>query len=73
MAFLPRGIDLFTMPVATPPPGVTSNFVDPESLATTTMSVAISILSLTALVVSVRLFSNYHAIRGLGWNDCIVP
>lgn len=29
-------------------------------------------LVFTALVVAVRLLSNYHTTRGLGWDDCIV-
>lgn len=43
---------------------MTSNFVNPKSLANTTMSIGILMLVLTAFVVIVRLFSNYHATVG---------
>lgn len=73
MASLPPGIDLSTIPLAAPPPGATSNFINPESLATTFMGIGVFMLVLTAIVVIVRLFSNYRATRGLGWDDCIIP
>ncbi|MCJ1265998.1 hypothetical protein MMC22_005880 [Lobaria immixta] len=71
MASLPPDIDLSVFPVAAPPPGMTSNFIDPESLATTTMGIGIVMLLLTIFVVIARLFSNYRATRGLGWDDCL--
>lgn len=71
MVSLPAGIDLSTIPLALPPPGMTSNFANPESLANVMMSIELFIFVLTAFVVIVRLFSNYKATRGLGWDDCI--
>lgn len=70
---VPWVIDPSAIPAAAPPPGVTSNFVNPESLASTTMGIGICMLVLTAFVVTVRLFSNYKAARGLGWDDCMIP
>ncbi|MCJ1430187.1 hypothetical protein MMC29_008103 [Sticta canariensis] len=74
MTSLPPGISLSRIPVAATPLSMTSNFVDPESLATKILSTGIFILVLTAFVVTVRLFSNYRAIRGLGWDDgfCVI-
>lgn len=73
MASIPPGIDLSKIPMAPPPPGINSNFVNPESLATPAIVIGVSMLVMTAFVVIVRLFSNYHAARGLGWDDCIFP
>lgn len=72
MASLPRGTDLSTIPLAPPPTGITSNFVNPESLANTILHIAISMLVSTTLVVFVRLSTNYHTTRGLGWDDCMI-
>lgn len=73
MTSLPPGIDLSTISLVPPPSGMSSNFVDPESLANIMMPVEISMLVSTVLVVIVRLLSNHHATRGLGWDDCIIP
>lgn len=72
MISLPPGTDLSTIPLVAPPPGMSSNFVDPESLANTIMAIGILMLVLTAFVVIVRLFTNYYGTRGLGLDDCII-
>lgn len=69
MASLPPGVDLSMVSRGAPPPGTTSNPIDPESLANAMMVVGISMLVLTTVVVFIRLFSNHHATRGLGWED----
>lgn len=73
MTVLSPGINSSTTPVSPPPPGTSSNFVDPESLAKAMMDTEIFMLVLTTFVVKIRLFSNYRATRGLGWDDCNLP
>lgn len=72
MASLPPGNDLSTTPAETPPPGITPNFVNPESHEPAAISIALLTLVLTVVLVLTRLFSNYHATRGLGWDDSII-
>lgn len=73
MTSLPPGVNFSAITVAATPLGMTSDFVDPESLAAKTLCTGIFMLVLTVLVVTIRLFSNYRATRGLGWDDGIVP
>lgn len=63
--------DLFTR---TPPQEITSNFIDPESLASLILDLSVIIIVLSTIFVLIRLYSNYNATRGLGWDDlfCVV-
>lgn len=61
------GQDLCYFPAASPPDGVIPNFVDPESLATTTFAFGIILTSCATLVVTVRLYINWGK---LNWADC---
>lgn len=61
-----QGVDLCSFPAATPPHGVTSNFVDPESLATTTISFGIILTTCAVLAVIARLYINWGK---LDWAD----
>ena len=57
-------------PAAPPPPGVIPNFIHPLTFENTILGFAIFIILLTVFFVVIRLYSNYHAVRGLGWDDC---
>lgn len=60
--------------IGAPPPGTTSNFINPESLAPLTLDLSVIIIVLTVSFVLIRLYSNYNASRGLGWDDllCVI-
>ncbi|KAJ0123762.1 hypothetical protein J7T55_012231 [Diaporthe amygdali] len=63
------GQDLCDFPAASPPDGVIPNFVDPESLATTTFAFGIILTSCATLVVAVRLYINWGK---LNWADYLM-
>ena len=69
---LPSGIDLATIPVASPPPGVTSNFVNPESLAPTIIAVSVASSVLCLLQLSARIYGAIRITRSPGLDDCAV-
>ena len=54
----------------TPPPGITPNFVDPQTLAPTILAVSVVMMIWVLLFVIIRLYANFHAPRGLGIDDC---
>lgn len=60
--------------LAKPPPGTTPNFINPESLAPLALDLSVIIIVLTISFVLIRLYSNYNAARGLGWDDlfCVI-
>ncbi|KAL9128016.1 MAG: hypothetical protein Q9217_003210 [Psora testacea] len=58
------------VPAGKPPPGVTPNFVDPPSLAGAIVTVSAVMMVWTLSFVTMRLYANYHASRGLGVDDC---
>lgn len=70
MGFINRSLTQSFEPATTPSPGVTSNSVNHGSLKSTVLGLGIVIILLTVFFVVVRLYSNYHAARGLGWDDC---
>lgn len=73
MSSLPHA-DLSGVPVGPPPPGISSNFLNPPTLAPITVTVSILLLVWTLLFVVIRLHANFRAPRGLGIDDyfCII-
>lgn len=67
--FLPDDV-----PVKRPPPGMTSNFVNPKSLRVTTISVGVIVQTAAVIFVGLRLIANSSGRRTLWWNDysCIL-
>ncbi|KAK4183657.1 hypothetical protein QBC35DRAFT_443000 [Podospora australis] len=62
--------DIIAMiPAMTPPPGQTSNFDDPESMQTLVMVVAVSTMSLTLIVVTVRIYTKAVILSNMGIED----
>ena len=56
-----------------PPPGLTSNYVDPPSKAiwgTVTTAVC---LTVATLLVAMRLYTKVKVLKNLGWDDCKLP
>ncbi|KAH2661681.1 hypothetical protein KXV32_000420 [Aspergillus fumigatus] len=69
MSSLPPGTDLCAIPAAEPPPGQTSNFVNPPNLATETIAVTTVTLTWATLFTAARLYTNF---RKLTWADGFV-
>ncbi|GFF49232.1 NADPH-dependent 1-acyldihydroxyacetone phosphate reductase [Aspergillus lentulus] len=69
MSSLPPGTDLCTIPAAQPPPGRTSNFVNPPNLAAETIAVTTVTLAWATLFTTARLYTNF---RKLTWADGFV-
>lgn len=63
-------VDLSKIPLAKPPPGVTSNFVNPPSLATPVIVVNVILLCLMVPVVVLRVYTRARIVRHVDWDDC---
>ena len=57
------------IPAGRPPPGVTSNLVDPTTLEDVTIGIGVLMIILTAVVVSARLYTNFIISRSAGIED----
>ena len=53
-----------------PPPGVHSNFVNPESLRNPEIIVNAIFVSLATVAVVVRIYAKTVVTRATGWDDC---
>ena len=60
-------------PAIPPPPGVTSNFVNPHTRAPVAIIFISIAISLMWLVVMTRLYSKAWILRSFGWDDGIDP
>ena len=69
MASLPPGTDLSKIPLA-PNPNVSSNFVNPPSLAPTIVGLSTTLIAITLAFMVARLYANIHSVRKVGWDDC---
>ena len=65
-----RMISLETEPVMPPPPGVESNFDDPESYAPVVIAVSSVFTSLMIIAVLVRILVRSRIHKQWGWDDC---
>ena len=64
-------MDLLLKPAGPPPPGVHSNFVNPESLQNPAIAVNVIFLSLATTAVVMRLYAKGVVTRAVGWDDCM--
>lgn len=60
----------WNIPSLPPPPGVTSNFKNPESKGYESIITTTICLSLMTPVFVLRLYSKAFVTRSLGWDDC---
>lgn len=67
MASSPTGI---IIPGLLPPPGVTSNFVDPYNGAKYTVTMVATLLPLATAFVWIRMYTRVCLIRSHGRDDC---
>lgn len=58
------------IPAGKPPPGISPNFVNPQTLAPAMLAVSIVMMTWALLFVIFRLYANFHGPRGLGIDDC---
>lgn len=66
---LPADMDL-DIAIIPPPPGVASNFDNPESRAYETVIVFTIYLIFMMSIFLLRIYSNVFITRSLGWDDC---
>lgn len=67
------GVDLSTVPVYPPPPGVTPNFINPPSLATLSFVLFPILLGISFTFVTFRIIFNYRSIGTLKADDSGFP
>lgn len=58
-------------PLDRPPPGVTPNYVDPESLAPVLVACITTCLVLMIIFVGMRLYTKLFISRAFGRDDCM--
>ena len=56
-----------------PPPGVTSNFVNPASKASWDIVTQAVCLTVATLLVAMRIYTKVKVLRSPGWEDCEFP
>ena len=57
-------------PALAPPPGITSNFVNPPSLAVTTDIVGAICLGIASFALTARFITKIYVLGVLKWDDC---
>ena len=63
-------VSLSEIPLAEPPAGMTSNLIDPPSLAPAIVVVNVVMMTWATIFVTIRLFANTQAKRHLRVEDC---
>lgn len=61
---------LLHMPVTAPPPGVTSNFIDPVSQAGQTQTTIYVALPVMLILLSLRIYTRARIFRAVQFDDC---
>lgn len=70
MSFEEQLLDM--LPGMAPPPGVTSNFVDPQSLQIYNVITLTVCMTISTLFVAMRIYTNARITRSLNWEDCMI-
>lgn len=63
MASLNTAIDSSSLPFHPPPPGITANYVNPESQGGLLVGIGLTFLSLTICLVAMRLYTKVFIAR----------
>ena len=58
------------IPGLQPPPGVTSNFVNPYNQSKYTVTMVATLLAVATAVVWIRMYTKICLIKSHGWDDC---
>ena len=64
---------LSSLPLAPPPPGVTPNFVNPESRTDQIYVISAVWLAFMILMMMVRMYAKFFVLRSRTWDDCMPP
>lgn len=70
VALDPSNPALAKYPLASPPPGVIPNFVNPESHAYQLIITVAVCLAFVVIAVSMRLYTKQFITKSMGWDDC---
>jgi len=58
------------IPVLNPPPGTTSNFVNPKTVAPGLIAINAVFVPLMLISVAIRVYVKGFIVRAIGWDDC---
>jgi hypothetical protein len=61
---------LAKIPAMEPPPGMTPNFVNPDSLYPFVIATCTLCLMLTTPALVIRMFTKIHVAKKVNWADC---
>lgn len=67
------GLDFSKVPIGFPPPGITPNFENPQTIASAIIVIGVVMAVLTVSFVVLRLYSNQHSSRKFALDDCMTP
>lgn len=67
---LPPGIDPWKTPALLPPPGMHSNFLNPESHANQTIVACSIVTAIMILFLVARMYTKIYLTHSVGWDDC---
>ncbi|KAK0750688.1 hypothetical protein B0T18DRAFT_54677 [Schizothecium vesticola] len=67
------GFDPSRTPPVPPPPGVITNFTDPDSLSATSLAINVIFLAIAGVFVILRFYTRACITRRVGWDDYMVP
>lgn len=59
-------------PAAASPPGVESNFVDPENLSRYFVLTSVLAVAISTLATLMRMYTKIWIIQKVGWEDCTI-
>ena len=65
-------VDLSQIPAGRPPAGTVPNFIDPVTLKAPVVAFNVTFLTLSTVIVGIRLYTRKFLSRVLGWEDCKV-
>ncbi|KAI4119441.1 MAG: hypothetical protein LQ338_007276, partial [Usnochroma carphineum] len=58
-----------SMPALSPPPGVESNFENPQSRSSLTVIPSAAIVGITIILVFTRMYTKVYILKSVGWDD----
>ncbi|KAL2062773.1 hypothetical protein VTL71DRAFT_5845 [Oculimacula yallundae] len=62
-------IDYLHIPALDSPPGITANFINPPSIASSVLEVSLPLSIISTAFVALRIYTRWKIVRSLGWDD----
>lgn len=59
-----------TIPALQPPPGIQSNFENPENQVYLTVIPCAAIVGVMIIFVFIRIYTKVYTMKSVGWDDC---